>query len=473
MTGRPPLKRASYILHVVSVAGLVRRPANGGLALDVVRLLDEVLDLFDSEPRFQHFVLDGQAVALEDYLTARPEAFERIEQAVHQGQLHIGPWYVQIDAGHLGTESLIRNLLIGLRTARIFGRPMLVGFLPACSAPPAQLPQILKGFGVDSALLGSGPVESAIESIFEGDDGTKIICATLRDGLLSLDTPVADGRAAQAPYSESGHVLLPYIWDMELSRRERLNWLYSLPQAQRQLHDSVFHSAPSAYTEALRLYANVHPLPELIGVPRDQNMVPSDSYFHLESLLARWLDPLLAWAENLNDLPEVRRVRRPQHLLQKLWRGLLELQQQALLESDLDADSRANIEQHVRMIEQSVRDLAAGALEDVRHSMGDSVQVKWDGWPTPEDVVGVSTPDFALNTVKLPEDMEREGMIVRGWNRTEQDTWVTLTPWRAFGVVEVVSLDEVPSGGKLVPEDGGAVRFRAEPKHILTFWFHD
>ncbi|HLY27535.1 MAG TPA: glycosyl hydrolase-related protein, partial [Aggregatilineales bacterium] len=133
----------------------------------------------------------------------------------------------------------------------------------------------------------------------------------------------------------------------------------------------------------------------------------------------------------------------------------------------------ANMEQRVRIIEESARYLAAGALDDIRQSLGDSAQVKGDAWPTPEDVVYVSSPDFVLSTVKLPEDVERQGLIVRGWNRTDQDTWVTLTPWRAFGVVEVVSLDEVPSGGKLTPEDGGAVRFRAEPKHILTLWFHD
>ena len=43
------------------------------LRLRLVSLLDRVLDLMDADPRFQAFHLDGQTVALEDYLEVRPE----------------------------------------------------------------------------------------------------------------------------------------------------------------------------------------------------------------------------------------------------------------------------------------------------------------------------------------------------------------------------------------------------------------
>ena len=39
--------------------------------------------------------------------------------------------------------------------------------------------------------------------------------------------------------------------------------------------------------------------------------------------------------------------------------------------------------------------------------------------------------------------------------------------------VEVATLDEAPTGGKLATESNGAVRFKAAPHRILTFWFHD
>ena len=50
-------------------------------------------------------------------------------------------------------------------------------------------------------------------------------------------------------------------------------------------------------------------------------------------------------------------------------------------------------------------------------------------------------------------------MIVRGFNTTGSDLWVTLAPWRAFAVAEVVTMDETPTGGKLPPDEQGAIRF--------------
>ena len=41
------------------------------------------------------------------------------------------------------------------------------------------------------------------------------------------------------------------------------------------------------------------------------------------------------------------------------------------------------------------------------------------------------------------------------------------------GTVDVVTMDEVPTGGKLPPDEQGTIRFKAAPHQILTFWFHD
>ena len=88
-------------------------------------------------------------------------------------------------------------------------------------------------------------------------------------------------------------------------------------------------------------------------------------------------------------------------------------------------------------------------------------------------LVTTSEAQFRLTAVKLPEEAERNGVIVRGYNTTGGDLWVTLTPWRRFGIVEVVTMDEVSTGGKLPPDEQGAIRFKAAPHQILTFWFHD
>jgi len=38
----------------------------------LVKLMDELLDLFNREPEFNSFHLDGQTIILDDYLEVRP-----------------------------------------------------------------------------------------------------------------------------------------------------------------------------------------------------------------------------------------------------------------------------------------------------------------------------------------------------------------------------------------------------------------
>ncbi|MCL4459513.1 MAG: glycosyl hydrolase-related protein [Chloroflexi bacterium] len=124
--------------------------------LKLVRLMDGLLSLLDSDPRFQAFVLDGQSIILEDYLEIRPEKEGEIRQLVQTGRLQIGPWYAMPDEFLVSGESLIRNLLLGHRIAGQFGETMKVGYLPDPFGHIAQLPQILQGFGIDNVIFTRG-----------------------------------------------------------------------------------------------------------------------------------------------------------------------------------------------------------------------------------------------------------------------------------------------------------------------------
>ena len=55
--------------------------------LRLVHLIDNLFAIFDREPEYRYFMLDGQAIVLEDYLAMRPEMSERIRQAVQSGRL--------------------------------------------------------------------------------------------------------------------------------------------------------------------------------------------------------------------------------------------------------------------------------------------------------------------------------------------------------------------------------------------------
>jgi alpha-mannosidase len=132
------------------------------LPFEVFRLrlgsvVDGVLNTLERDPSFTSFTLDGQAIVLEDYVEVRPENAGRLQALLGAGRLEVGPSYVLPDEILVGGESLVRNLLLGRRVCRHFGvEPSGAGYLPDSFGHPAQLPQILAGFGIRTFLFSRG-----------------------------------------------------------------------------------------------------------------------------------------------------------------------------------------------------------------------------------------------------------------------------------------------------------------------------
>ena len=120
-------------------------------------VVDGVLDTLERDPSFTSFTLDGQAIVLEDYVEVRPENAGRLQALLDAGRLEAGPSYVLPDELLVGGEPLVRNLLLGRRVCRRFGvEPSGAGYLPDSFGHPAQLPQILAGFGIRTFLFSRG-----------------------------------------------------------------------------------------------------------------------------------------------------------------------------------------------------------------------------------------------------------------------------------------------------------------------------
>lgn len=122
----------------------------------LVALVDYVVDLLERNESFRCFTLDGQAVVLEDYLEVRPENEERLRRLIRERRLLVGPWYVLPDEFLSSEEALVRNLLMGRKVAGRFGPVMGVGYVPDPFGHIGQLPQILRGFGITSAVFSRG-----------------------------------------------------------------------------------------------------------------------------------------------------------------------------------------------------------------------------------------------------------------------------------------------------------------------------
>lgn len=145
----------------------------------LVNNMEEILEMLETNPDYPYYVLDGQTSILEDYFAVKPENKERVKKLVQEGKLIIGPWYTQTDEMVVGGESIVRNLLYGLKDYEEFGAPMKIGYLPDSFGQSSQMPQILNGFDIKYSIFWRGTSErhgtNKTEFYWESDDGSKVL----------------------------------------------------------------------------------------------------------------------------------------------------------------------------------------------------------------------------------------------------------------------------------------------------------
>ena len=122
----------------------------------LIELIDDLLELFEVDPSFNSFHLDGQTIILDDYLQVRPEKRQAIQQAINEGKLRIGPFYILQDDFLISSESNVRNMLIGMEESRKWGTLVMLGYFPDTFGNMGQTPQLMKQAGISAAAFGRG-----------------------------------------------------------------------------------------------------------------------------------------------------------------------------------------------------------------------------------------------------------------------------------------------------------------------------
>jgi len=323
--------------------------------LKLVHLLDLLTDTLERNPAFATFTLDGQTNILEDYLELRPEQRPMLENWVRQGRLLIGPWYVLPDEFLVSPEALVRNLLAGRADCARFGARMDVGYIPDPFGHIGQMPQILRGFGIDSAAFRRGLDEQPCELWWQAPDGSRVLTAYLRDGYdnaarlptapAAFAAAIAACRDSLAPYCATTHRLLLNGTDHQEPQTE----IPALAAEGWTGPDRLLLSTLPLYLDGVRseIAAGVE-LPVVRGElrsPKRHHLLPAvlssrtwikQRNHDCETLLERWAEPFSAWAELLADPHsdhsvftghlETPRIRRVQPIIRHSWRMLLQCQ---------------------------------------------------------------------------------------------------------------------------------------------------
>lgn len=124
--------------------------------MKLIELVDNILDKAENDPEFGGFFLDGQVIAIDDYLEIRPEKRAQVEKCIREGKIQTGPWYILQDEFLTSGEACVRNLQVGMQEAEQYGAVGNVGYFPDAFGNAGQMPQVLKQAGMDAVVFGRG-----------------------------------------------------------------------------------------------------------------------------------------------------------------------------------------------------------------------------------------------------------------------------------------------------------------------------
>lgn len=288
----------------------------------LAQTVDKALEILATDPEYKFFMLDGQTIVLEDYLEMKPEREGELRGHIQAGRVLVGPWYVLPDEFLVSGESIIRNLLRGIRLANSFGKCMRIGYIPDPFGHISQMPQILEGFDIHLAMFRRGLADEQTELWWEGADGTRILTTYLRDGYdnaawLSTDPEkftqgVLRLMDSLAPYAVTDHMLLMHGTD-------HMQPWENLPQMLRIAEEKIpgvriIHSNLPAYALAVEEALSSGGKDRLAVVkgelrnPKRHHLLPGVTSTRMwikqrnaraQSLLEQWAEPLAAVAMNL------------------------------------------------------------------------------------------------------------------------------------------------------------------------------
>jgi alpha-mannosidase len=344
-----------YVLHVVAHSHWDREwyMSFQQHRARLVTLLDTVLDLLDRDPAFANFHLDGQTIVLDDYLEINPSRRQDLERYVRAGRLTLGPWYIQPDEFLVSGESLVRNLLIGIRNARSYGGAARVGYLPDTFGHISQMPQLLRGFGIDNAIFGRGlpvlgqgadgpqPLPVRSEVIWQVPDGSSVLgivlahwynnAAELPTDADAMVARLHGARDAAASCAATRHLLLmngmdhqPVQPELSVSLAAAMSWLAP---------DVVVHDSLPGYVAIMREAVVPAAIPTVTGELRGQGTDgwntlanTASARLYLKRLNRDAQVELERYAEPLAALAAVLHAEYPAGLLRYAWMRLLQNQ---------------------------------------------------------------------------------------------------------------------------------------------------
>ena len=139
-------------------------------------MLDEIAQ---NDPDYACYTYDGVVYPVLYAMRRDQRLAQKVKSLLSAGKLRIGPFYTQFDEFLISGEHMIKNCLWGDRKCRELNtEAMKAGYLLDNFGHPAQLPQILNNFGIQSLFFSRGMCDigdDTKEFLFQAPDGSAVV----------------------------------------------------------------------------------------------------------------------------------------------------------------------------------------------------------------------------------------------------------------------------------------------------------
>lgn len=441
----------------------------------LVTLIDNLLDIFKNDPDFDSFHLDGQMIALDDYLEVRPERKPELAAAIQAGKLRIGPFYILQDDFLISPESNVRNMIVGRDQAREYGQEVPLGYFPDTFGNMGQTPQMMKLANLHTAAFGRGVTPTGFnnqvsdadyesqysEMWWQGPDGSKILGLLFANWYSNGNEIPVDRKQAKA------------FWDQKLADAEKFASTDNLLMMNGVDHQPVQKDV----TEAIKVANELYPDYEFIhtnftdylktlsaDLPKDMSTIhgeltsqETDGWYTLantsssrvylkqentktERLLENQAEPLATMAYPANDYPHDR--------LRYAWKLLMQNHpHDSICGCSVDAVHREMLTRFAKS-QEVARFVAKDALETL------AAKVTTTGFgPAAKPFIVVNTTGFAKSgTAQVTVEWDRRAFSEAG----------TIQEQRADLERELADMPELT----VVDSSGQQVPFRVVDRNI-------
>ena len=357
---------------------------------------DSLFNMLEKYPEYC-FVLDGQAILIDDYLeqlspSEKAVSKEKLKKYISQSRLLAGPYYLQPDWRLVNGESLVRNMMLGHQMTRSYGGVMKAGWLLDNFGQISQAPQIHQGFGINGVYLWRGldvdPENIYSEYLWESPDGTEVTSIYLLNSYrnamrLAEYADIAQQRLDNETQKLTGfattdNVLLMNGYDQEMVPDDVLPLIEQVNANSNGIQ--LVQTTPIKYLQTIQKANPV--LQQLKGAQNSGRFISVfpgtlSARMYLkqmnsacENLLTKWTEPVSTWLWLLGG-------EYPKTLIDSAWKELLQNHPHDNIcgvsiddvHSDMEVRYTRSKEVSAKIIEQTLLTLSSNINTENEHSL--------------------------------------------------------------------------------------------------------